>query len=325
MLELGRTDWWAPALEVGGVRAEQLPPVVSTTHVVDFAPEVARQLQLVDVPLVVGAGDGPLANVGIGAVRPGVAACSVGTSGATRVIVDRPGVDPLGRVFCYHLTDHRWAVGGAISNGGVVLDWASEALTPDLGDHAKSALLALAARAPAGSDGLLMLPYLLSERAPHWSAIARGAYIGLTRSHGRAHLVRAALEGVCQQLTLVLEAVRLAGNEVSEIRATGGFLRDPFTRQMLTDVLGREVSFAGSTEGSAFGAALLGMQALGRVENIELGADLVSIDERRQPDADAAELYRVQRGIFDRLYDALDPSLRALHLMQSAPRLPPVT
>jgi gluconokinase len=162
-----------------------------------------------------------------------------------------------------------------------------------------------------------MLPYLLSERAPHWSALARGAYIGLSRAHRRPHLVRAALEGVCQQLALVIEAVRAAGNEIEEIRATGGFLRDPFTRKLLTDVVGSEIGFAAATEGSAFGAALLGMQALGLIETIEMAAGLVPIDETRSPDRANAALYRRQRAIFDGLYPALEPTFRALHDLQS--------
>jgi gluconokinase len=322
LMDLVSLAWWPPALELAGVRADQLPPIVATTELLAFRPAVAAHLGLEGVPIVVGAGDGPLANLGVGAVRPGVAACSVGTSGAVRVIVEHPGVDPLGRVFCYALTDERWAVGGAVSNGGVVLEWARQALGPDVSGPLRAArgqkasLLALAAQAPPGSDGLLMLPYLLSERAPHWSALARGAYIGLTRAHRRQHLVRAALEGVCQQLALVIEAVRAAGNEIKEIRATGGFLRDTFTRQLLTDVVGGEIGFAAATEGSAFGAALLGMQALGLIETIEIAAGLVPIRETRSPDLANAALYRRQRAIFDGLYPALEPAFRALHHLQ---------
>lgn len=313
LMDLASLAWWPPALELAGVRADQLSSIVPTTEHLAFRPAIAAHLGLEGIPIVIGAGDGPLANLGVGAVRPGVAACSLGTSGAARVIVEHPGVDPLGRVFCYALTDERWAVGGAISNGGVVLEWVRQTLTPEVAPGQEASLLALAAQAPPGSDGLLMLPYLLSERAPHWSALARGAYIGLTRAHRRPHLVRAALEGVCQQLALVMEAVRAAGNEIREIRATGGFLRDTFTRQLLTDVVGSEIGFAAATEGSAFGAALLGMQALGLIETIELAAELVPIGETRSPDRANAALYRRQRAIFDGLYPALEPTFRALH------------
>jgi gluconokinase len=160
-----------------------------------------------------------------------------------------------------------------------------------------------------------MLPYLLSERAPHWSALPRGAYVGLTRAHGRPHLIRAAIEGVCQQLALVLASVRDAGNEVREVRATGGFARSDLWRQTLTDVLGMEVGFPAGHEGSGFGAALLGMEALGLIETIDRAADLIAIDERLQPDAEAAASYAGLLPVFDSLYDALAPAFR--HLRRS--------
>ena len=314
LLELTSLDWDAQALELAGLDRSRLPQLVPTTHVLPrLHPDAAREAGLpAGTPLVVGAGDGPLANVGVGAVRPGVAACSIGTSGALRVMVERPAVDPLGRVFCYALTEERWAVGGAINNGGVVLRWARDALAPELPDRSEAALVELAARAPAGSDGLVMLPYLLGERAPHWSSPARGAYIGLTRAHRREHLVRAALEGVCLQLALVLQAMRDAGVEVREIRATGGFARSRLWRQMLTDVLAMEVGFPEEGEGSSFGAALLGMQALGLIESVEAAHDLVRIEERLRPDPSAAATYQALLPLFASLYDALRPAFQAL-------------
>lgn len=313
LFDLQEATWYAPALTEAGIGAGQLPTVVPTEHQLGLADTVAADLNLVGVPLIVGAGDGPLANLGAGAIRPGVAACSIGTSGAIRVMVEDPGIDPQGRVFCYQLTEGLWAVGGAISNGGAVLDWAGKALAPDLDADDKDQLIALAAQAPPGSDGLLMLPYLMSERAPHWSALARGAYIGLNRGHRRPHLIRAALEGVCQQLALVLEAVRDAGYQVREIRATGGFLRQHLMRSLLTDVLGADVSFTAATEGSAFGAALLGMRSLGLTDSLELGADLVPVIETIHPNAQHAALYRRQRVVFDGLFDTLAPAFEALH------------
>src|SRR3954454_11900857 len=230
LLDLARLDWHPEALPAAGIRADQLCRAVPATHAAEH-----RDLR---VPVVAGGADGPLANLGLGAVAPGIAACSIGTSGALRVTVERPAVDPLGRVFCYALAEDRWVVGGAINNGGVVLEWAGDALAPDLGPHSQEELLELAASVPAGSAGLLMLPYLLSERAPQWSALPQGAYVGLSRAHRRGHLVRAALEGVCLQLSLVLQSMRAAGLEVRELRATGGFARSPLWKQMLADALG---------------------------------------------------------------------------------------
>ncbi|MEV0426512.1 gluconokinase [Micromonospora sp. NPDC050495] len=328
LLDIHRLAWDAEALRIAGITAERLPRLVPTTHVLPgLSAPVARAAGLpAGTPVVLGAGDGPLANLGLGAVRPGVVACSIGTSGAMRVMVERPGVDPLGGVFCYALTEDRWVVGGAINNGGIVLQWAGEALAPELGEHTEEELLDLAARAPVGSGGLIMLPYLLSERAPHWSALPRGAYVGLTHGHRREHLVRAALEGVCQQLALVLASVRAAGNEVREIRASGGFARSPLWRQILADALGLPVRFPAGHEGSSFGAALLGMQALGLIESIEVAADLVRIDETVRPDPAAAATYAALLPLFSELYDALVPTFASLRrLAPGLPAEPPPT
>ena len=322
LLDISRLTWDAEALRLAGITAEQLPDLVPTTMVLQGVTDTAARATGLpaDTKVVVGAGDGPLANLGLGAVRPGVLACSIGTSGALRVMVERPSVDPLGGVFCYALTEQRWVVGGAINNGGIVLAWAGDALAPELGEAPEEQLLALAARAPVGSGGLVMLPYLLGERAPHWSALPRGAYVGLTREHRREHLVRAALEGVCQQLALVLQSITAAGNEVREVRATGGFARSELWRQMLADTLGRDVLFPAGHQGSSFGAALLAMQALGLVPSIDVAADLVRIERTVRPDPAATATYRALQPVFSELYEALVPTFRSLRRL--APELP---
>ena len=313
LLNLRELDWDDEALAIAGIDAEALSPLVPTTHRLELDAAHAANLGLEGgMALIVGAADGPLANLGVGAVHHGVAACSIGTSGALRLMVERPAVDPQRRVFCYALLPGHWIVGGAINNGGAVLRWAGEALAPDLGPHAEGHLLELAADVPAGSEGLLMLPYLLSERAPHWSTVARGAYVGLTRHHGRGHLVRAALEGVCLQLAVVLASVRDAGNEVDEIRATGGFARSDLWRQMLADALGMPIGFPAGHEGSAFGAALLAMDALGMVDGLDRAAGLVQIEDVVEPEAGAAAVYADLLPTFTSLYDALEPAFRSL-------------
>jgi gluconokinase len=304
LLNLEALDWDPGALAAAGIGRDRLAALVPATERLQLCADVAGQLGLDrDVPLIVGAGDGPSANVGVGAIAPGITACSIGTSGALRVTVQRPAVDRARHLFCYALTPGRWIVGGAISNGGVVLQWAGAALAPDLGDHPEDALLALAADVPAGSEGLVMLPYLLGERAPLWSGSAPAAYVGLARHHGRGHLVRSALEGVCQQLRLVLDAIRDAGNEVTEVRATGGFARSALWRQMLADVLDAPIGFGASEEGSARGAAILGLQALGLADRI----DVAEPTEIIEPDATAAAVYAAQRPTFVALGQALAP------------------
>src|SRR6185295_7427692 len=141
----------------------------------------ARQIGLpAGTPVAVGAADGPLGNLGTGALAPGIAGLSVGTSGAIRMAVDGPRVDHHQTLFCYALTDDVWVVGGAVSNGGGVVRWAGRSLVPDVAAvGSDAAVLELAASVPAGCEGLVMLPYLVAERAPLWDPDLPGAVLGL--------------------------------------------------------------------------------------------------------------------------------------------------
>lgn len=267
MLELETRTWCEAAIELAGVSIGQLPEILPTTSRLLLAPAPARATGLAaGTPVVAGAADGPLANLGTGAVVPGVAGLSLGTSGAVRMAVAQPGVDDGRTLFCYALTDSLWVVGGAVSNGGVVVRWAEASLAPDLrgaGDsRPDEALLKLAATAPPGSDGLVMLPYLLAERAPLWDPDLPGAYLGLRRDHTRAHLVRAALEGVCIQMRLIVDRLDAVAR-VELVRATGGVFRAGLWREVMAAMLARPLEVVGEAEGTARGAAALGLLALG--------------------------------------------------------------
>jgi len=292
MYNLQTRDWDDGALALSGVRREQLPGLHATTDVVARPGADATAWGLpADTPIVVGASDGVLANLGVGAVAPGVVACSIGTSSAIRGVVPRARVDEQGRVFCYVLVPGRWVVGGASNNGGNVLRWLGRVMGADLADP-DVGLTEAAASVPPGAEGLLMLPYLSGERAPRWSGDPRGALVGLTQRHTRAHIARAALEAVCLQLALVLDAMRAAGLEPTELRATGGFAQSPFWRQLLADVLGMPIGFPAGEQGSAVGAALLGHVALGHLGSVDDAAALVRVAEVVRPDPAVAAGYR---------------------------------
>jgi gluconokinase len=326
MFDLRGERWDADALAYAEVSAGQLPRPVPTVTSMPLRAEAAGQLGLPDgTPVVIGGADGPLANLGVGAIRPGSVACSIGTSAAVRAVADAPTVDARGRAFCYVLAPARYVVGGAVNNGGIVLDWLADAVAPDLAAHAARAgrsvaatLLDVAAGSPAGSRGLLFLPYLTGERAPHWSALPRGVYLGLTRDHRREHLVRAAVEGVCLQLAVVLGSLEEAGVEVREIRATGGFARSALWRRILASAFARPVGFAASPEGSSLGAALLGMAALGLLDSLDRAADIVTVASTEHPDRVEAEVYARLLPIFDAAYDALVPAFADLRALADA-------
>lgn len=330
LLDLSTRSWNPMALELAGVSPEQLPPVLPTTATLGLSAGAAGRVGLpAGTPVVVGAGDGPLGNLGTGAMAPGVVGLSLGTSGAARMVVPTPRTDPDGALFCYALTEDSWVVGGAVSNGGIVARWAGSSLAPDLqrapdDPDADERLLELAASVPAGSDGLVMLPYLLPERAPLWDPDLPGAYLGLRREHTRAHLVRAAVEGVCLQLATIVDRLDLL-EPVTAVRLTGGAFRSPLWQQVLAGVLDRPLHALGSTEGSALGAAALGLYALGRARRLEdapaLLVDPHAADAQRvPPDPALVARYARTRTEIPRLIHALQDVAEVLGPVTSRPR-----
>jgi gluconokinase len=329
MYDIHRRRWDPEALELAGVRAQQLAEVVPTTRALRLRPEVAASAGLpADTPLIIGAADGPLANLGVGATPPGVAAVSLGTSGALRTIVNGPAADRAGRLFCYALTEEHWVVGGAVNNAGSVVRWAGEtfaggfdrpAAEGEDADVRDAALLAEAAEVAPGSEGLLCLPYLLGERAPWWRGGMRGAYLGLRREHGRPHLVRAAVEGVCQQLALVRDTFAGEGIAMTEVRATGGAVASDMWVGVLAAALDLPVSVADTPEGTALGACLLARHALGELPDLAGAAALVAIGEPTRPDPDAADLYRRMRPLVERSALAVTDVLTELDRLAPQP------
>lgn len=299
MLDLQSRDWYGESLRIAGVSADRLPELVAPTDSFALTADAAARLGLpAGLPVVAGAGDGPLANLGVGAVRHGTAALSVGTSGALRVARERPTVDERGRAFCYYLADDLWVTGGAVSNGGKVGQWAANTFGVDVASLMDEA-------AGADTSGLMALPYLLGERAPWWDPDPRGALIGLRAEHGRAEIARALVEGVAQQLALVLDAVREAGADPHSIRATGGAFRSELWVDALAAALECPLDIADDAAGSGYGAALLGWRSLGVLSSLDSAADLVSPHRTVSSDAEYADRLRAARPAMGRVYDLL--------------------
>ncbi len=280
LLDLRTREWDPEAVAMAGIRLDQLPDILPTTARLPLDDAFARRVGLPPgLPVVVGGADGPLGNLGTGALAPGIAGLSLGTSGALRLVVDEPYADPSGRLFCYHLADDRWVVGTPVSNGGAVVRWASSVFAatdgPDGGPADDPTVLALAQAVPPGSEGLVMLPFLLAERGPLWDADLRGAFLGIRQHHTRGHFVRAAVEGVALQLATILDGLDDV-TPVTQVRATGGVFRSPLWRTVLAGALGRPLVVTDGAEGSALGAAALGWYALGRATSLEAAVEDLS-------------------------------------------------
>lgn len=291
LMNIHTLQWHEPSLEFAGVTADQLPPLVEPTHTTPLKAEIPGLRK--GIPVVVGGGDGPLGNLGVGAATPGAGAVSLGTSGALRVAQQGPGVDDEGRTFSYAIAEGLWVRGGAISNGGVVAQWAAETFGIPVGDLLDQA-------SDADSDGLVALPYLLGERAPWWDPTAHAALLGLRREHTPQQITKALVEGVCQQLALVLDAVP----HVDELRITGGAFRAPIWAQTLANTLGMPLHLTEDSGGSAVGAALLAWRALGEIGSLTV--DLVRPTRTITPDAGAITRYATARPFVAKAYRALE-------------------
>lgn len=314
-------DWDKQALSVTGVTAAQLPePVDPYTIETGMNKAYAAEMGLaVDTPFIYGAGDGPLSNLGVNAIQKGVAAVTIGTSGAIRVVTDAPKIDPKGRTFTYALDKDHWVVGGPVNNGGDVFRWArdnmfdSEKSTAELlGIDSYDLLTEIASKIPAGADGLLFHPYLGGERAPIWDANARGSFFGLTHNHTRAHMVRAVLEGIIFNIYMVSLALEEVVGDLTAIQATGGFARSPLWRQMAADIFEQPVTVPKAFESGALAATVMAQKALGLVDNLEVIGDMVGEANTYQPNPDNYEAYRELSPIFIRLSRQLQTEYSAI-------------
>jgi len=257
-------------------------------------------------PVVGGGGDQAASAVGNGIVEPGVVSCTLGTSGVVFAHMEKVAYDPQGRVhtFCHAVRD-KWHVMGVTQGAGLSLQWLRNQLAPG---STYDALTEEAATAPAGSQGLYWLPYLMGERTPHLDPQARGGWIGLTAKHTRADLIRAVIEGVSYSQKDCLDVVEQLGVAVSSVRASGGGARSLFWRQILADVFGKRVARLETQEGSAYGAALLAMVGTGQYASVpEACAATIREADSVGPRAAEAAVYARGHDVYRALYPALRP------------------
>lgn len=305
MLNLQALQWDQEVLNDLGIREEQLSQIVPTTF---FTQSLDAQHTL-----VIGAGDGPLASLGTGAIGEGKMALTIGTSGALRLPVRGPKVDPEMRTQCYHLIDDQYLSLGAVNNGAVVLQWLKENVLRT--EASFENLFEQAAGVPAGADGLLFVPYLLGERAPIWDAKARGVLLGLGIQHRQEHFVRATLEGIVLGLRHIAEVLLPNATERAhiEIRASGGFAKSELWLQIVADVFQMRVVVAETVEGSAWGAVILGCKALQLEYSDEGGEEQVF-----EPNPAHGELYEIAFEQFQKVYPFLQEMAPSIHEVASS-------
>ena len=310
LFDLKNRDWSEEVVEKLEIDSHWLPATFEGPQVTGRIQRVGSEATGLSIgtPVMAGGGDQSAQAVGVGAVEAGIIALTLGTSGVVFAAIDQPYIEPEGRLhaFCHALPD-TWHFMGVMLSAAGSLQWYRDNLAPGI---EYNDLINEAESVPPGSEGLFFLPYLSGERTPHPDPLARAAWIGLTLRHTRSHLTRAVLEGVAYGLKDSFMLIQNAGlGEIRQVRASGGGTRSQVWLQILADILGVELVTVNTSEGAAFGAALLAGVGAGVWQDVKTACHQnVQVTGSKAPDAHRMKLY----GEFHRLYQELYPSLKTV-------------
>jgi xylulokinase len=314
LMDIKQRTWSGEVLEALQIPAEWLPQVFEGPQITGTITAEAAQLTglKAGTPVVGGGGDQAAGAVGVGAVQPGVVSLALGTSGVVFASTSAPFIEPQGRLhaFC-HAVPGRWHLMGVMLSAAGSLRWYRDTFHPGQ-DY--DSLLAPAADIPSGCEGLLFLPYLTGERTPYPDPLARGAFVGLTIRHNQGHLVRAVLEGVAFGLRDSFELMKQAGQkEIRQVRVSGGGARSLLWRQILADVLGAELVTVNTTEGAAYGSALLAGVGAGLWPDVDSACHAtVRLTGSTAPQPAEMAAYEKYYALYRQLYPALKEISHAL-------------
>jgi xylulokinase len=321
LLDVANRRWSRPLLDRLDIDSALLPVCHESEEVsAKLSEQGAKATGLsVATPVVGGGGDQPAGAVGNGIVRQGVVSATMGTSGVVFAHADHVGFDPLGRLQrgC-HAVKGAWHVMGVVLAAGGSFQWfrnelgkAEVALAKERGDDPYFLLTAEAALAGVGAEGLFFLPYMTGERTPHFDPDAKAAWIGLTVRHGRPHMIRSLLEGATFAMRDSLELIREMGVAIDQIRVSGGGARNALWRQIQADTYGSDVHTLNSTEGPAFGAALLAQVGTGGFASVPEACDAtIRLVETTSVDPKARGQYDRAYTVFRQLYQDLRASFQ---------------
>jgi len=306
LFDLGAHDWSDDLLQEVGIDRSLLPDLYPSPTVVGEVTEYAAAFTglKAGTPVVIGAGDGGAAGVGAGVIAPGTAYCVIGTSAWASVATDAPIYDRLERTMTFaHAHPGRYIPTGSMQAAGGARQWVWEQLGGDGVD-----LDAAAASVPAGSNGVVFLPYLMGERSPWWNPQARGVYAGLSLAHGRGEMARAVLEGVAIGLRQIVYALRESCPQIDSVRLIGGGGKSTLWQQIVADVLGMPVHLLElQGEATSWGAAVTAGVAVGQWR-WEKAAERGSVRRTIEPNLADAFRYAELAEIYEETYRALVPT-----------------
>jgi len=312
LFDLRRRTWSSQIVDALNISPDWLPQTFEGHEITGAVTREAATGLRSETPVVAGGGDQSAQAVGTGVVRPGTIAVTLGTSGVVFAATESVLIEPEGRLhaFC-HAVAGRWHLMGVMLSAAGSLQWYRDKLACD---RNFAELVDEAAHVPAGSEGLIFLPYLSGERTPYPDPLARGAWIGLTMRHGQAHLTRSILEGVAFGIKDMFCLLRDAGlGSIDEVRVSGGGAKSLLWRQILADALNAELVSVSTTEGAAFGAALLAGVGSGVWSNVDAAcAQTITTADRVIPNEETVALYESLYEQYQRLYPTLKSTFHAL-------------
>ena len=286
----------------------------------NLTPTVAAELRLpVGLPIVIGAGDGQSAGLGCNITRPGRAYLNIGTGTVSGVYSEKYSHAKAYRTMSGPVPG-TYILETFIGGGTQNIVWFIEQLsglnsgTLKPGETPEQILEIAAAKLPEGSEGLLCLPYWSGAMSPYWDGHARGAFVGLSGLHGKAHMYRSILEAVALEERLLMSGMEAAtGSPIDEIVVVGGGARSTLWCQIIANVLGRAVRFARERESTALGAGIHAAAAIGFYKDIREAANAMTGVERSfEPDAAAHERYADIFEAYRSIYPGLKNTFRLM-------------
>jgi xylulokinase len=311
MLDVAHRAWSSEVLSKTGIDAKLLPKLYESQEVCGHLTQAGANATGLrkGTPVVAGAGDQAAGAVGMGITRAGVVSATIGTSGVVFAATDKPSLDPRGRLhtFC-HAISARWHVMGVTQAAGLSLRWFRDnfGAGPDDGRDPYDRLSAEAAGVSPGSEGAFWAPYLMGERTPHLDPNARAAFVGLSASHTRAHLVRAILEGVAYSLKDTFTIFNEIRVPVQRIRLGGGGARGALWQQIQADVYAHDVEVLKAEEGAAYGAAILAGVGAKHWSSVDEACDTaVRVAKTVSPNKGASATMQRAYHTYRRIYPAL--------------------
>ena len=324
LMNVPARTWSCEVLERLGIEKEWLGKLYESQEISgEITKNAARLTGLREgTPVAGGGGDQAAGAIGNGIVKKGVISSTIGTSGVVFAYTDRVTIDPMGRVhtFCHAIPD-TWHVMGVTQGAGLSLKWfrdnfcIEEMRTAELMKIDPYVLIDQEAEnVLPGSGGLLYLPYLMGERTPHLDPDARGVFFGLSAKHEKPYMIRAIMEGVVFSLKDCLDIMVNMGVEAKEIRASGGGGKSRLWRQLQADIFGTDIFTINSSEGPAFGAALLAGTGAGIYSSIQEACDtVIQVKSRQSPDMNNFSRYSELHKIYKSLYSSLKDNFKDLH------------